>query len=229
MRMTKGIYCYIDKKTSIVIYIGRFTGRKRIKAHIQPSKYNEQQINRVLQNNPNRYEAKIICEYPDLTNDELNYFEIKEILKHKFLYDEKPKFNFTVGGEGATGYKHTDEALQKMRKPNTKEHNQKISEAKKGKKRPPFSDEWRKNLSESHKGINHTDETKNKISEANNGENNGLWKDYARIIKKGFNSSGKQRYIIKYNGKQLKQSNYIHKLYKWFGKNYPNQYLYLEV
>ena len=27
----------------------------------------------------------------------------------------------------------------------------------------------------------------------------------------------------------LKKSIHIHKLYKWFAENYPNEYLYLEV
>lgn len=82
----------------------------------------------------------------------------------------------------------------------TKEHKRKISEAKKGKKRPPFSEEWRRNLSESHKGLitwnkyltKETDkrvkkiseaknghivseETKRKISIANSGEKNGMY------------------------------------------------------
>lgn len=190
--MSKGIYCYINKKTGIVDYIGKFSERKRIKAHYQPSRYDDQPFNRVLQNNPERYEVKIICEYPDLTDDELNYLEIKEILKHKFLYGEIPRFNFTIGGDGATGYKHSGESRKK------------ISESLTGKKRPPFSDEWKKNMGKSHK------------------------KNYARIIKKGFNGN-KQRYAIVYESEQIKTSHYIHKLYKWFGKNYPNQYLYLEV
>lgn len=59
-------------------------------------------------------------------------------------------------------------------------------------------------------------------------ENSPKWKDYARIIKYG-KSGGKQRYAIQYNGKDIKRSLYIHKLYKWFSKNYKNEYLYCEV
>ena len=224
--LTKGIYCFIDEQTGIVVYIGRFSGKQRIKDHYSLSKYDEQQINRVLQNNPDRYKAKIICEYPDLTNDELNYLEIKEILKHKFLYGEIPKFNFTIGGEGTTGYKHTKETIQKIIASNT------------GQKR---SEETRKNISESHKGIEpwnkgksgcFSDEAIKKMSDSRKGkytgEKNYQWKDYARITKAG-SDKGKQVYRIRYKGKNLKNSVYVHKLYKWFAENYPGEYLYFDV
>lgn len=134
----KGIYCFIDKQTGMVDYIGRFSSIRRIREHYWKSRYDDQQFNRVLQNNPNRYESKIICEYPDLTNDELNYLEIKEILKHKFLYGEKPRFNFTIGGEGTSGYVTPEETREK------------ISKSLTGRK---HTTEARKNISEGHKGI----------------------------------------------------------------------------
>jgi group I intron endonuclease len=80
---------------------------------------------------------------------------------------------------------------------NTKEHNDKIRRAKTGKKRKPFSDEWRKRMSEVRLGEKnpmfgkrHSDETKKLISdaarnisletrklmsEANSGENNPMF------------------------------------------------------
>lgn len=49
------------------------------------------------------------------------------------------------------------------------------------------------------------------------------WKNYARIVKKGFNSSGKQVYAIAYNGnKRMKTSVDKESLIKWFKENYPN-------
>jgi len=59
----------------------------------------------------------------------------------------------------------------------TEEHKRKISESKKGKKRPPFSEEWRKNLSEAHKKLipwnkdltKETDERVRKISDTKKG------------------------------------------------------------
>lgn len=104
----KGIYKYTDLKTGVVVYIGKdsyIDENRRHIHHLRPSTYDHQQINRVLQNNPDRYEYGVICAFDDLSDDELNYLEIKEIMKHKFLYDKKPKFNFTIGGDGSTGYK----------------------------------------------------------------------------------------------------------------------------
>ena len=199
--MTKGIYQYEDVNTGEVIYIGKDSNigeNKRYKDHLYKSNYNSQPFNRIIQNNPNRYEYSVICEYPDLTDDELNYLEIQEIMKHKFLYDELPKFNFTIGGDGKTGYKHTEETKRKL------------SELNKGKPNP------------------HTKEWNKKIGEAQIGEKNHRWKDYARIHKNGFKSNGKQVYAIRFNGKKLKQSISIDKLVKWFEDNYPNEELIIE-
>ena len=108
--MSKGIYGYYDSKNNyILVYAGKDSNidahGNRDYRHNLPSNYDEQVINRVLQNNPDRYEYSVICEYPDLTDDELNWLECMEIMKHKFLYGEIPKFNFTVGGDGITGYR----------------------------------------------------------------------------------------------------------------------------
>lgn len=118
IKTSKGIYGYYDKENNyICVYIGKdsyINKNASNKRHLYPSNYDAQKINQVLQNNPERYEYKVICEYSDLTDDELNYLEIKEILKYKFLYGKRPKFNFTIGGDGTTGYTHTDETKQKL-------------------------------------------------------------------------------------------------------------------
>lgn len=103
--MSQGLYQYKDLEKNIVVYIGRFTGIERIRAHLWKSQYDKQVINTVLQNNPDRYKSEIICEYEKLTDEELNWMECMEIMKHKFLYDNIPLFNFTCGGEGTSGYR----------------------------------------------------------------------------------------------------------------------------
>ena len=107
--MSKGIYGYYDSENNYIpVNIGKdshIDKNQRHKQHLQPSQYDSQPFNRVLQNNPDRYEYRVICEYPDLTDDELNWLECMEIMKHKFLYGEIPRFNFTVGGDGTTGYR----------------------------------------------------------------------------------------------------------------------------
>ena len=100
------------------------------------------------------------------------------------------------------------------------ETRQKMSESHTGKKRPKHSKRMKGENNPNYKK-SRSDETKQKISES-------LTKNYARIIKYGFDK-GKQVYMVKYNGKVLKQSIHLHKLYKWWGENYPNELLYLEI
>jgi hypothetical protein len=54
--------------------------------------------------------------------------------------------NLTDGGEGVSGFKHTEENKKKMRKPNTDEHNKKVSEAikRKWENGEYNKDEWKK-------------------------------------------------------------------------------------
>jgi hypothetical protein len=70
--------------------------------------------------------------------------------------------NRTNGGEGVSGFKHSEETKKKMRKPNTEEHNKKVSEAIKRKWENGEYDreEYRKREI----GKTHTEETKNKTS-----------------------------------------------------------------
>ena len=59
----QGIYCYIDKNNDEIIYIGKdsyIDTNKRHKSHIRKNDYNKQVINKILQNNPKRYQYKII-------------------------------------------------------------------------------------------------------------------------------------------------------------------------
>lgn len=134
-----GIYGFWDKIKGYFAYIGRFTMRDRIMTHYYPSKYEEQQFNRVLQNNPERYEYRILMEgdYNDWQLNQMEKLCIKSFKTFKYDYPEKSVFNFDKGGGGTSGYKHSDETKKK------------ISEGREG---ITFSDEHRQKLSESHKG-----------------------------------------------------------------------------
>ena len=60
----KGIYAYVDTMDNSVVYVGKDSHigeNKRHKQHYQSSNYNEQTINRVLQNNKGRYDYKCLC------------------------------------------------------------------------------------------------------------------------------------------------------------------------
>ena len=198
-----GIYCYIDKTNKNVVYVGKDSNIHRDKRHhdhLQPAQYNRQHINKVLQNNPDRYSYKILSVFnpTDKPKDLLNVLEIS------FINHFKPLFNFTNGGEGSTGFKHSEESKLK------------ISEANKGRykgiQRKPFTHKHKKNLS-----LNHANVT---------GENNPAYVNHARILKAGF-VRGKQRYMIKRDGEKIKYSINPSALLEWFTKNYPNELLTL--
>lgn len=157
--MTKGIYCYIDNKDDKVVYVGKdsnIDNNNRHRAHLAPSKYNKQPINRILQKNPDRYNYRILWKISDCTDNHLNQMEKYYIRK----YD--PKFNFTEGGDGISGFEHSEETRKKM------------SEATKGKNNPNYgktlSKETKRKISEARKGKKHSEKTKRKMSEAKKGK-----------------------------------------------------------
>lgn len=106
----KGIYKYTDLKTGEIVYVGKdshIDKHSRHKHHFKPSKYDEQQINRILQNNPERYEYSVIWAEEDCTDLKLNKMEIL------FGKIYNPKFNFDEFGKG--GCKgHTEETKEKI-------------------------------------------------------------------------------------------------------------------
>lgn len=131
----KGIYAYWDNKLSQYVYIGKDSHigkNQRHRDHMNPSKYDEQQINRVLQNNPDRYEYSVIWATEDCTDLKLNKMEIL------FGKIYNPKFNFGKFGKGGCNG-HTEETRKKM------------SESHTGKQ---LSEEHKKNLSKSLSGEN---------------------------------------------------------------------------
>lgn len=143
--MTCGIYCYIDKKDNSIVYVGKDSNidkERRHIAHYSPSKYQEQQINRVLQNNPNRYTYQVLT-WNVIDQDTLNALETQ------YITHLNPKFNFTNGGEGISGFTHSENTLKK------------ISKAHKGK---ILSEDHKQKLSESHKDNCISKKTKVKIS-----------------------------------------------------------------
>lgn len=214
-----GIYAYFDKKDNSVVYVGKdsyIDEGKRRSDHKSPSKYDAQPFNRIVQNNPNRYTYQVLVwnakDQETLTSLEIQY--IRQL---------KPKFNFTDGGDGSCGFKHSEESKRKIGEANKgKKHSdetrRKMSKTRKGKKRNPFSAEHCRNISEANKGKvpwnkgkKRSEETRKKISETLKGRN--LLR-YARVVKKGTNSMGKQKYGLMYNGKIIANSIFKEKLEK---------------
>ena len=107
----KGIYAYVDTMDNSVVYVGKdsyIDKGKRRRDHMLPSTYNHQRFNRVLQNNPSRYEYKEIFVFDEISNTELNHLEMQQIA----LFN--PKFNFTKGGDGFKGGKQSEESRRKI-------------------------------------------------------------------------------------------------------------------
>ena len=145
----KGIYAYVDTMDNSVVYVGKDSHigeNRRHKQHFQQSNYDGQPINRVLQNNPNRYEYKKVFVFDDITDTELNQLEMQQIA----LFN--PLFNFTKGGDGIKGFRHSEESRRK------------ISESHKGK---VCSVETRRKIGEANKGKSPSQETRKKISDNN--------------------------------------------------------------
>lgn len=119
----KGIYAYYDLENKYYAYVGKdnnITYNHRHKCHKSQAYYNDQPFNKVLQNNPERYEYQRLIELPDnITDNFLNNLEEHyiKILK-TFTYDNRNKhvFNFTKGGDGSAGYKHKPEIIEEMKR-----------------------------------------------------------------------------------------------------------------
>lgn len=116
-----GIYGYIDTENdNKIVYIGQdshISEGRRNKQHHERGRYDKQPINSILQNNPGRYEYKVLKK--DIGNkDDLNKLEISYIEK----YDTYTTgFNYTEGGENNPKYW--------LGKPRSEEDKHKISEA----------------------------------------------------------------------------------------------------
>lgn len=131
-----GIYCYYDTKKQDIIYIGQSMDCEyRHKTHYEPYRYNEQVINRILQNDTNnRYKFYIIikCHNNQLDNEE-----------RRLIKKYQPRFNYTKGGHGdnrgvnSVNYGRKRPDITKRNKINNPMHNsivaQKASMNRKGK------------------------------------------------------------------------------------------------
>lgn len=106
---------------------------------------------------------------------------------------------FAIAKERANGkaeYNIEDGGQRGSAGPMSDDHKSKISEALKGRKRQPYSEEWKKHMSEAQKGKHHSEEHKRKIAEASKGKpgtvnglhwyNNGVVEKYSLEYPDGF-------------------------------------------
>lgn len=206
----KGIYGYIDLKTDEIVYIGKdshIDRDERHRHHLQEGRRNAQPFNSILQNNPERYKYTRIIE-GEFDDDALNDLEIT------YIAAINPEHNYTSGGDGFSSgknhifYRHDmkDEDIIDMYV------NQGLSTTQIAEKFNTDHSVIRRRL------INNNIELRDNCGKNNHmyykrGKNAPQWKDYPRIVKKGF-CNGKQNYGLKYNGKIIKESVYKERLEK---------------
>ena len=151
-------YAHIDPRTNEVRYVGKGKDR-RAYSLTQRSGHHKNWIQHLKSLN-----LKPIIQIikKDITEIEALHMEI--LLIDEYKREGIRLTNSTNGGEGSSGYKHTEKSLLKM------------SELKKGKdphnKGKPSSKETKKRLSDSHKGIFPSKETRIKLSESKSGKKN---------------------------------------------------------
>ena len=205
--MTVGIYCYKDTfNDDSIVYIGKDTQihrNKRHKEHINPSNYNAQQINRVLQNNQDRYKYEVLKsweseEYSDNLDCALEILYIRRY---------SPKFNYTIGGDGIKGFKHSPESKKKMSESTFKHYPRIIKGGFQNGKRVYCLVYNGERIKRSHD----LNKLKSYLFDLENGVSVSEIKNEVKIIKRGF-KYGKQVYAISDGGKIVKQSFDLDKL-----------------
>ena len=159
----KGIYGYFDRQKQEIVYIGKDSNidkDARHKAHMAKCNKDKQVINRILQNNPQRYEYSVIYICPPHLDDiDLNGLEMQ------YIEAVNPRHCYTKGGDGNgqywAGKNRSIETKQKISNsikalwndPNSayysKEFCQKCTEARRGK---PLSEEHKRKISEAKRG-----------------------------------------------------------------------------
>lgn len=156
------VYEHIRPDTNKVFYVGKGSGN-RLNSKNNRNRY----WNFVVEKSGGFLSRKLIE-----TNDEefILFVEIETIDLYK---KRKIKLcNITNGGEGISGYKHTEETKEKVRRAalnrihpkHTKETKEKIRQANTG---VVFTDERKRKISEKAKGRKMSDETKEKIGYKN--------------------------------------------------------------
>lgn len=200
------MYGYIYLITNLINghrYIGQ---HKYNKPELDPNYFGSGKLleNKIKQYGKENFKIELL----DICNslDELNEAEKQNIYKYRTYIDwHEGGYNLTIGGDGVESL--CEESKSKMIESNKKTWSspnmkQTVSKRRKGIK---ASEETKKKMSESHKGIfagdNHpmygknlSEETKKKISIANSGENNGFYgKCHTEETKKKMRESQRKR------------------------------------
>ena len=220
-----GIYCYMDcLNNNEVVYVGKDTNidkDRRHSQHLQQSNYDKQVINRVLQDNPDRYYYKLLS----IFNPRYSPSDLLNTLEILFIKHFKPKFNFTIGGDTTTGWKPSLETRQRISNSlkgfkHSEETKLKMSESKKGEKNTFYgkthSEESKRKIGNANKGRTHSEEVLLKMSETRKGVKKSH--GHKLNISKSQNTSGYFRVRKRHNPRYKNGVNYEYLYYDENGK-----------
>lgn len=178
------IYALLDPRNEEIRYVGKTEGvlTHRLSVHISDAKCGRDKCHRAnwirsLLRQDLKPSIQLIEEVPD---EDWQWYETWWIVYGRVIGWNLT--NSTLGGEGISGWKHSDEVRQKISedkkgkyvgesnpffgKTHSEEFKHKMSGVKKG---SVVSEETRRKMSKSHKGMTHTEETRYKISVAKKG------------------------------------------------------------
>lgn len=188
MAYVYGLFYENNKDENICFYIGKGS-KYRMREHFKSCRkgqnsYKDNKIKKLKQNGKSPFPKKLA---ENLTHQKALELE-KALLSKEKLFSELT--NLTKGGEGLTGYRHSEETKIKMSKNRSgknhhfhgknrsEEFKEKLSETMKGRRTGKDHPLWSEEVSE---------ETKKKISKNVSGEQHGnskLSRDEAKEVKK---------------------------------------------
>jgi group I intron endonuclease len=204
--------------------------------------------NEHLQNAWNKYgedsfefKTLMVCSDSERNHCEQMFMDLYNSQNRDYGYNIKDADGHFITEE--TRLKISESLKGKKKEPFTDSHKQKLSESRKGiepwnkGKTGCFSDEAIQKMSVAHIGIEpwnkgetdcYSQKTLQKMSESRKCEKNWQYKNYARIIKDGFNKN-RQNYALKFKSKIIKRSINVFKLVDWFLKEYPDEDLEISM
>lgn len=207
---TNGIIYKATNNVNGKVYVGKTTIglSKRIGVHIHDAeiqKYGSIFHRALIKYGPQNFSWFVLehCQ----SEHALNLAEEWYIKKYKTFtgFNDCKGYNLTLGGDGVSWYRHSEDIRRKISRANsgkkrTKEHSRKLAVANRGK---VISKESRLKMSIARKGIKFSEEHRRKISESKKGVKRKPFTEEARmnmsLSKKGKRNAGNEKiYVISF-------------------------------